>query len=174
MRAINWRTFVLLILAIPVVTSIARRAGSWAGQRQNAIEAANSPASTVPPLQVVVSRQDSEGATAADLGPVFLKNFETYTVERMTARTQDIYKQRGIAGAVAFSAESNYVELEGAQLAVVRLRGPEGSTAVVLAGILGTELVRVSCVSTAPQEIPITFGPCGQKVREVFNGANGR
>jgi len=167
-KRIDWRKAILVVLALPVVMSIARSAGFWAAERQNAIDAGRPPTSSGPPLQVVVSTQDAEGATREDLGPAFLRNFEEYTVERMTTRTQEIFKQRGLPGKVTFSAESNFVELDGVKLAVVRLRGPEGSTSVTVASIVGAELTRVSCVGAGPEPIPITFGPCGDKVREVF------
>lgn len=123
----------------------------------------------VPRSKWLCSSQDSEGATREDLGLAFLKNFEQYTVERMTTRTQEVFNQRGIPGKVAFSAESNFVELGGVKLAVVRLRGPEGATSVVVASIVGAELTRVSCVSASAESIPKTTGPCGDKVRAVFD-----
>jgi hypothetical protein len=66
------------------------------------------------------------------------------------------------------SSEAVYVESRGTKLAVIRLSPGDGSRVVYVAGIVGRELKRVACARTSLAAIPITYGPCADKIAEVF------
>ncbi len=121
-------------------------------------------------IRVASSRGDSEGVTQDQLSPTFLRNLETYTVERIGTLAAQAAKDQGNAGqgAVITSSEAVYVETGGKKLAVLRLKGSDKSYQVMVAGIVGTELVRVLCVRSTPERVPISYGPCHEKIKEAF------
>lgn len=124
-------------------------------------------------MKVVASRQDSEGATQADLSPQFLSNLESYIVERTNVLGAQAAKDQGgdARAAVVTSKGALYVEEGDKKLAVIRLETADGTPQVVVAGIVGTELVRVTCVRDRPGRIPLSYGPCHDKLREAFGVA---
>ena len=138
MKQWNWKHIILFLLAIPVVNHFAGYLGKSAAQHVNEREAASSSQpSANQEIRVVISSQDSEGATQQNFDLNFLKNLEAYTVERVKIKTN---------AAVQFTSEATYVESGPMKLAVIRLRASEGSNQVFIAGIVGNELKRVACV----------------------------
>lgn len=99
----------------------------------------------------------------------FLKNLEAYTVERVKVKTKEYLVSQGHPNAdVHFTSEATYVESGPVKLAVIRLRASEGSNQVFIAGIIGNELKRVACVRNSTETIPISYGVCAEKIKEVF------
>lgn len=170
MKQWNWKYIILFILAIPVVNQVAGYLGGSAAQHVNEREAASAPQPIAnQEIRVVVSSQDSEGATQQNFDLNFLKNLEAYTVERVKIKTKEFLASQGYPNAdVNFTSEATYVESGSLKLAVIRLRASEGSNQVFIAGIIGNELKRVTCVRNSTEAIPVSYGVCAEKIKEVF------
>ena len=170
MKEFNWKHLVLLLLAIPVINQLAGYFGKSAAQHVNEIEAANSPPR--PPnqdIRVAVSSQDSEGVTQQNFDMHFLKNLEAYTVERVTLKAKEFLASQGHTNTqLNISSEAIYAESGSMKLAVIRLRGSDGSNQVFITGIVGNELKRVACIRKSTETIPISYGICAEKINEVF------
>ncbi len=98
-----------------------------------------------------------------------MKNLEAYTVERVKVKTKEYLVSQGYPDTeVNLNSEATYVESGPMKLAVIRL-GPSGkANQVFIAGLVGSELKRVVCVTEAQQSIPISYGKCSEKIKEVF------
>ena len=170
MKQWNWKHIILFFLAIPVVNHFAGHLGKSAAQHVNDREAASAPQPTAnQEIRVVVSSQDSEGATQQNFDLNFLKNLEAYTVERVKVKTKENLASKGHPNAdVSFTSEAIYIENGPMKLAVIRLRASEGSNQVFIAGIIGNELKRIACVRNSTETIPMSYGVCAEKIKEVF------
>lgn len=173
MKNLSWKQWVLLLLAIPVANQIASYIGSSAGRAVNEREAsARTPSNSralPPPIRVVVSSQDAEGVTARDMDINFLRRLEQHTVDSIKDKVKKGRAAQGYSGPeLELTPESVFVEAGSNKLAVIRLRGSDNSFSVFLLGIVGNELRKIVCTSAYPEPIPITHGPCGEKVKEVF------
>lgn len=170
MKQFNWKHLVLLVLAIPVVNQLAGYLGKSAAQHVNEREAVSLPPKTSnQEIRVVVSSQDSEGVTQQNFDMNFLKNLGAYTVQRVKVKAKEFLESQGHPNAqLDISSEATYVESGPMKLAVIRLRGSDGSNQVFVAGIIGNELKRVTCVRNSTETIPISYGVCAEKIKEVF------
>lgn len=173
-RADAQRTTILIAFALACIIGY----GGYYGRTSDAAEPvapvatlpATTPAADASEIRVVSSRQDSEGVTQDQLSPTFLRNLEAYTVERIRTLAAQAAKDQGHAsqGSVITSSEAVYVEAGGKKLAVLRLEGSDKSSQVMVAGIVGSELVRVLCLRATPERVPLTYGPCNDKIKEAF------
>jgi hypothetical protein len=72
------------------------------------------------------------------------------------------------------TSEATYFESGSTKLAIIRLRWSDGSNHApianhaLIAGVVGKELKRVTCVRDSPETIPVSYGTCAEKVKEVF------
>lgn len=115
--------------------------------------------------------EDAGGATAVDFNMQMLAAIEKRTVELFVTKTRAALRSQGVRDDLPrLQVDSHYVDAQGQRLAVVKIRGGKSINNVSLYGIVGTELRRVACVRTADfdQSIPLFYGPCGVKVKEVF------
>jgi hypothetical protein len=120
-------------------------------------------------MRVVVSSQDSGGVTQNDFDLNFLNNLEAYTVERTKQKTKEILASRGYPKEkIDVTSEANYVESGPMKLAVIRMLSSDGSSTVLIHGIIGNELKRIFCGKISTERIPITYGTCADKIKEVF------
>ena len=171
------RTTILTAFALAALIGF----GGYYGRLKDAAEPitpvaalpATSPVADASEIRVVSSRQDSEGVTQDQLSPTFLRNLEAYTVQRITTLAAQAAKDQGHAGqgAVITSSGAIYVEAGGKKLAVLRLEGSDKSSQVMVAGIVGSELVRVLCQRATPERVPLSYGPCHDKIKEAFGVA---
>jgi len=153
----DWKSWLVVFFALPVVVANAQETRAPKG----------SPATPV--VRTVVSEQSADGVTQKQMGLSFLKNLEDYTVARVNAKTRESLAAKGYPNAqVSTTAESVYVYAGPHKLAVVRLKQDVGSSQVFIAGIDGPMLKRVACISDAASPIPVSYGPCGDKIAEVF------
>ena len=120
-------------------------------------------------MRVIVSSQDAQGVTQNSFNQDFLKAMESHIRERTRIKANEYLASigKGNQQTIAIS-ESTYVELGTRKLIVIRVKDEFDIGAVTIAGIVGTELKRVVCAKFTPGLPPITFGPCGQKVEEIF------
>lgn len=170
MKHWNWKHIILFVLATPVVNHLAGYIGRSAAQQVNEREATSAPQhSPNQEIRVVVSSQDSEWATQQNFNLNFLKNLETYTVERVKIKTKEYLASQGYPNTnVDFTSDATYIESGSMKLAVIRLRASEGSNQVFIAGIIGNELKKVACLRNSTETIPISYGVCSDKIKEVF------
>lgn len=166
----NWKHIVLLLLAIPAVKYVGGYLGKSAADSVNERSAPSAPRSSAnQEIRVVVSSQDSEGATQRDFDSAFLKNLEAYTVERIKNNAKKYLVSQGYPSVdVNLTSEAIYVESGHMKLAVIRVRAAEGSNQVFVAGIVDNDLKRVVCITNSKETIPISYGPCATKITEVF------
>jgi hypothetical protein len=119
----------------------------------------------------MTASEDAGGTTQADLNPQVLKMLERRTVQQLEAKTQAYLRSQGQPTALPkFSAESHYVEAKGRKLAVIRVRVPKAINQTFVYGVKDGQFLRVACAKTInlDEAIPLFYGPCGDKIREVF------
>ena len=143
-------------------------------QREAMTQTPTIPNASPPPIRVVFSSQDAEGATPKQMDIAFLRRLEEHTVTSIKEKVRKNHAAQGYSGPdLDLQAESVFVEAGGNKLAVVRLRGSDNSFSVFLLGIVGNELRKIACTRTHPDPIPITSGTCSEKVKEVFGARIG-
>ena len=123
-------------------------------------------------ILVMSSSEDSGGTTQADLGNAVLKMLEKRTVQQLEAKMRDYLRAHGQPAQLPkLEAESHYMDTGGTRLAVVRVRSPKTVNQVFVYGIRGDAFLRVVCVKTRnfDQSIPLFYGPCSDRLREVFD-----
>lgn len=170
MKQWNWKYIVIFILAIPVVNYLAGHLGKSAAQHVNERDAASLPSQNASlEIRVVVSSQDSEGVTQQNFDRDFLKYLEAYMVKRVKLKAKEFLASQGYPNSqLDISSEATYVESGPMKLAVIRLRSSDGSNQVFITGVIGNELKRITCVRNSIETIPISYGVCADKVKEVF------
>lgn len=165
MKQFDWKYLVLFVLAIPIVNQLASYFGTSAAQHVNEKEALSAPAQAAgQDIRVIVSSQDAEGVTQKNLDINFLKNLEAYTVERVRAKIRELPNSPQID----ITSEATYVESGPMKFAVIRLRGSDSSNQVFVLGIMDKELKRVACLRNSTETIPISYGVCAERIKEVF------
>ena len=170
MKKFDWKYLVLVVLAIPVVNQLAGYLGQSAAQHVNEKETLRVPQQAAKEdVRVLVSSQDAEGVTKEKFDLDFLKNLEAYTLERVKIKIRELPNSPQID----ITSEATYVESGSQKLAVIRLRGSDGSNQVFVAGIVGKELKRVTCLRNSTETVPISYGACGDKIEEVFGARIG-
>jgi hypothetical protein len=156
------------VLFVLLMAQLGRYLGNEASQGTATPAQSGSP-STNAEVRVVVSSQDSEGVTQAQWDQKFLNNLESYTRERITQKAKELLAANGQPDAtVNLESQAVYVESGNTKLAVIRIQGNDGSNQALIHGIVGNQLKRVGCVRNSTEQIPISYGPCGEKVKEVF------
>ena len=119
-------------------------------------------------ITVVMSREDSEGFTQSDMNQSLLKLIEKMTVTKLKDKTTKYLLSQGIKNPnVNIKSESSYFEQDNKKLAIVRLY-IESSNQLWIYGYKGKELIRIACVRQTSEKIPLSYGKCGEKIREVF------
>ena len=122
-----------------------------------------------PEITVVVSSQDAQGVTQRSFDLGFLQVMESYTLERTRIKANEYLASIGKKNQEAkLTSQATYVESGTKKLIVIRITNEAGSGGVTVAGIVGAELKRVLCTKVTPGVPPISYGPCGQKIAEVF------
>jgi hypothetical protein len=123
-------------------------------------------------VRTFVTREPSLGVTEANFTPETLQVLERGIVASMEKNSQTASVDLGLDPRTfegGFESASAYVDTQGIRLAIVRVRAPGLPMSVVILGVQGPELVRVTCLREGPQEIPIWRGPCGRALKSVFN-----
>jgi hypothetical protein len=124
----------------------------------------------LPQIVVIAGSEDAEGVTQKDFDLSTLKVLENRTLDQLKTKMQNYLRSQGEKSIVSkLTSESNYIELGKFKLAVVRIKA-QAVNQVFVFGIKGQELKRVACARTTKFEesIPLSYGPCGEKIQEVF------
>jgi hypothetical protein len=117
---------------------------------------------------VISSSETADGYTQKDMDPRFLKVIEDATVNSVKEKTFKHLNRRGLKNPkINILSESIYFEQDNKKLAVIRLY-IETSNQVWIYGFKGKELIRIACVRQTSEKIPLSYGKCGEKIREVF------
>jgi len=178
MKKFNWKQMLLLIVALPVISVIARNMGSMLADSRNERDYRQTESGIgAGEVVTVASVQDAEGATQADLNMDMLHFLEQYTVKRAVANAQKHFEAMGYDGKISMESNALYVDSGSMKFAVIRMWPSIESVemgAVSVIGIQGTDLKRVLCLSESREQIPISYGVCGEKIRQVFGQGIGR
>ena len=122
-----------------------------------------------PKVVAIITRQDAEGVTEADFSPDFLQNLGDWIEERTVANAKKHWDAANVPEASRkLSNESVYVQAGPHKLAVVRIRIGDTTPNATIAGIVGTEMVRVGCIDGGGESVLLTSGPCDDRIREAF------
>lgn len=147
----TWRTWVGSFVGLMIISTAGRMYGDWKDSR------ATPPAAAVRTITAVSTRQSSEGVTAAQMDQAFLDRLGQYLEARSNQDGPHAYQHEGV-----------YLEIGGRKLAVVRLRTQGVTPIAYIAAVQDGELVRVGCVSNVLANVPVTSGPCADKIKEAF------
>lgn len=124
-----------------------------------------------PEVVVLSASEDAGGATQSDLDLSALKMLERRSVAILETKMRDYLRAQSQQTQLPkFDAESHYIESGVMKLAVVRVRSPKVANQVYVYGVKGKVFHRVACAKTKnfDQAIPLFYGPCSDKIREVF------
>ncbi len=138
--------------------------------------AANSAAA--PTIKTSVILQPSNGLTENDFSMQMLSAIEEWSKARVIKNSKKSFVLQGFS-ADQFNpdvrSESNYLSISGKKLGIVYISAfSEGSNQATMKmvrvfGIVDDGIATVSCIRQSDEKIPITFGICGEKIKEVFN-----
>lgn len=143
--------------------------GAKVDRQAEATAQQNNPIDPVPQqVTVLVSRQDGQGATEADMGPAFLEKLETYTASRMEELGNAAVAEGRAKSETLISTSSVYIEADGKRLAVLRFLANRSGEQLMIVGFAGSELVRVLCRDASGKRVPLAAGDCHDKVREIY------
>lgn len=165
------KNLLIALLGMAIVVPVAKYVGRTAGEAANERDASQRmmAARLDPQIKTMVSRQDAQGVTEADLSPEFLKNIEAWTLERINVNAKKHWDAAGVPeGERNVSAESVYVSTGSHKLAIIRMRIGDVTPQATIFGIVGSEAVRVTCVDPTLGNVTVTSGPCAEKIRETF------
>jgi len=174
MKNINWKNVALPILPLSVVSIVVGQMDSLAAERADASESASTmQTDQKSQIRLVVSSQDAGGTTQDQLDLTFLKNLEAYTVARTKTKMKEYFASIGQPNIpINITSEAIYVQAGSIKLAIIRLKDA-GSRQVIITGIVGKELKRVGCIRETAQDIPVSYGPCADKIEETFGAKIG-
>ena len=119
-------------------------------------------------VTAAVTRQSGEGMTQDQIDIAAVDNIGQWLTERMQAHANAYQEANGGAALEPMTPESTILEVGGKRLGVVRFRYDEATPAVVVVGIVGDEFVRVTCLSRTLNDVPLSYGPCDETIRETF------
>lgn len=120
-------------------------------------------------ISVYVSSQDAQGISQASMNLTFLKLMESYVLERTRIKANEYLASIGKSQQqVNLTSQATYLESGPKKVMVIRITDQSGMTNVTVAGLVGAELKRVLCIKATPGSPPISYGPCGEKISEVF------
>lgn len=172
MREIYQKNFVLLAAIFLVLTYIGNNLESGETKHTSPNKAQPLKRTESAPseeIQIVVSKQDAQGVTPQQMDLNFLKNLELYILERTKIKTKEYLTEKGYPDEkLDINSEATFVETGSLKFAVIRLKGSDFSNSVMVVGIIGNELKRVLCARNSGGIIPITYGVCADKIKEVF------
>ncbi|MFM9976926.1 MAG: hypothetical protein ACKVOP_02615 [Sphingomonadaceae bacterium] len=156
-----------MLVVVPVAGYLGRTMGEAQNLREAPQQTANSEVATN--VVAMVTRQDADGVTEADFTPEFLTNLGNWIQERTAANAKKHWDAAGVPESDrTLSNESVYVQAGSHKLAVVRIRMGATTPNAVIAGVVGPEMVRVTCLDSSGANVQLTSGPCDEKVREAF------
>lgn len=120
-------------------------------------------------VRAFVSTQDAEGVTQADFDIDFLQQTEAYMLEATRVKADEYLASIGKSAIKSkLTSQATYMEVDTKKLMIIRISDEAGVTSVTVAGVVGNEFKRVTCVKKSPGAPPVLYGPCGQKISSTF------
>lgn len=150
--------------------------GGWYANKKKEVSMTSKESSSVAnvsdikPVIAVMTIQSAQGVREEDLDLAGLKNLETWTVNTIIKKSKNRYVELGYDPNTfnpKMDVNSVYVTVSGKKLAVIKIN-TNSARFVTIIGIKGEELHRVACVRESNHDIPIWYGECGNKIKEVF------
>jgi hypothetical protein len=132
-----------------------------------AISSHNGRSAGMDQIQIDVSSQDTNGITARDFNPGFLRSLEAYIIQETAQKMRQANRLANPEESDHLASEAVYVE-GGKKLAVIRLQARSWNS-VAIVGFVNEKLTRVVCTLALGEPIPISDGLCGVKIKEVFD-----
>jgi len=134
--------------------------------------------SEIVPITTSVVLQSSEGLTEEGLNMGVLAAFESWVEKRTIINMEKSYAQNGVSAEVPYleiKTESHYLTYFGKKLGVidVLISNTKVDRALItrmirVFGLVDDGFTIVSCFHQSDKKIPLTFGKCGAKIREIF------
>lgn len=129
------------------------------------------PQEALPALIVVSAIESADGYTQAAFNIQLLKEFERKTATSVETKMRAYLKSQGDSTHLPnIKSETHYAQAGEMKIAIIRLKAKDTVNQVFTFGIVGEELRRVICSRTKNINEPISlfYGPCGEKIREVY------
>jgi hypothetical protein len=129
-----------------------------------------SAAAQSPQIMATSSNQPSDGITQKDLDQGFLYRYQEYAKEIFLAKLRQRIEAMGKRLPANFDvpAESFYITTGSQKLAATRFNASGVSNSIELLGIVGDTMYRVGCAHQSKDKVPLSYGPCADKLKEVF------
>lgn len=123
-----------------------------------------------PQIQTAMSSQDPSGMSREDMTIAFLRNLETYTRVELDKKNKAYLEAHGKRNMkIELKVDGIYLEAGGQKLAIIKVSDQtDTSRSVFVTGFAQNELRRVACFRASREPIPISYGPCGDKIQEAF------
>lgn len=118
--------------------------------------------------RVIVTRQDAQGVTEADLDAAGAQRFADYAAQRASHHASEYANQQGWGEIPPLRGEGVLTEVDGRSLVIARLKGDGLVIAVEVIGIEGAELVRVICTGDGQADAKLTDPACIGQVERTF------
>jgi hypothetical protein len=133
------------------------------------------PVPTIPIINnpiVVSTRQSAGGAKDSDFNQESLAQMEQWAVGTIIKRAKKSFLEFGQDPQdfkPKVTSNSTCVNMEGKRFVVIRVTMNDNIQAVMIIGIIGTELRRVTCIQERSDGIPLFQGEFGRKIKEEFD-----
>jgi hypothetical protein len=118
-------------------------------------------------VQAFTTTQSTEGVTEADWDQNFLNNLEAWFVESIRTRSKEKYASMGYDPKTYnpnIVASSVYMDIQRKKIIVTKINIDQSMRNVIVMGIKGNQLIRVNCIRSSNQDIPVWSGVCGDEV----------
>ena len=175
-RALPYSDLVVRTTRVVAISGVFMAFGLWYGQQNTRAAISLVPQATasedrVAPITALITIQDAEGMTEADLDTTSLKRLEQWMVQRTLERARQNYASQGFEPTMfqpQIDVGSVYALAGGKKLAVIRMTMNNRIRSMWVMGFNKGDFLRVTCVRGSNHDIPLFSGECGQKVTEAF------
>lgn len=164
----------LLINGVSLREHFAPRNGASAKATHSALPATTSKNIVFPDIGseifVVVTREPANGITEKHLAiPDFVKMMEDELVSKTKERIASAHKAGGFGPPKGtFDSESWSATAKGRNFAIVRMDSYKALRTTIIAGVEGDVFIKISCGKKGTELVPHSYGPCADKVKEIF------
>jgi len=124
-------------------------------------------------VTAVITRHRDHGLYAVDSGfnAIQVAALEDWLVETAISKWKNLYSEMGFAQrdfSELVHSSSTTMNIEGQELAIIKIDMHDIAKMVVIFGGRNEELVKVSCIRNSNHDVTVFSGPCGDKLYEAF------